>query len=628
MRRSLSLVSLALALGLFLLSRLSVGLPAADVSAQTSSSPTPAVTGFTASCSTIPQTFTITTSGSGFPLPVGATLSTNAPNNPAVPSLNLSGLQVPNTFFAGPGGTPSLTILPQPFVALNAPNAFVTLNIPGTFNNTISCPTNSPPAQLRSLFVSNLPGIGLDIVDCTNAAQASASSSFCNTFCPVNSLLCANTCTLTTLPCATIPSAVSRARAGDTITVQSSFLPYRVEQPIEVPILLTIRTDGNVVVLQSVLGLPIFHVTSSGSPSLHTMIGGTGSGFFLGGTASTNQPGAIVLEGDGYTEVAGNTIGSQDLPNGIGVLLHNSDHPNIHDNIIHGSTVFAAVPSLQVGAVDTGFGIVTAECLGQPEPSDSVTIVNNSLVSNSNAGIWLCSDSSGGHAINANTVRNNGRGIVLFDVVDSTLNSNVVENNLGDGIQVVGASATDTLSANTIESQAGRDSAGIRLWGNGGLVFPLNITLTGNTLRRNTTGIVIAGARTTTLTNNTVEATAFRTGILLTVGSDLAGGRTTQPVGTTLTGNTLIYNGICTAQAGCAIRLAPGVVADVSALQNQFGFASTSLSDIRAVIFDKNQDPGLGQVVITGTPPVAGAASGPAPTSSPAASPFPTSTPR
>lgn len=556
-------------------------------------------------CATIPQVFPITGTPNAS-LPAGTTLATNEPASgvPFVSLNNANGvpLVIPAsgtlTLSAGGSVANGVQILPSPFVKPNAPDAFVTLNVPGQPPSIVSCPVTAAPTLTKNLFVAN-PPFGQDQIDCSNQIFGS----YCANFCSPNATLCANNCQQQSFPCATIQYAISRARDGDAITVQSTPLPYIIQQTIEVPILVTIKTDGNKVVLQSGSGAPIFHVTATGSPQNHVTIGGTGNGFILGGATSTTQPGAIQLDGDSYTTVQGNIVGQEDLPNGIGVLLHNSDHPTIDGNVIHGSSIFTTAPALQVGAVQTGFGIVTAECLGAPEPSDSVTITNNLLAFNSNAGVWLCSDQGGGHAVNSNTLRYNGRGIVLFDVVDSTLNANVIVDNQGDGIQVVGESANDLLSANVIESQTGTDSAGVRLWGNGGIVFPLSTQLTQNFLRRNTVDVVIAGARATTLTNNTIEAGDYRTGVLLLVGSTLAGGKTAQPTDTVFNGNTLLYDGFCTATVGCAIRLAPGVVVDVAAQTNNFGFPSTSLNEIRGVIWDREQDPGLGRVLLTTAPP-------------------------
>lgn len=587
-------------------------------------------------CTTIPQTFTV----SGDPGAIqdnypGASLSTNEPAT-AVSSVALT-IDVNGAPLAIPGPTPGPNplslfaggpgngqeILAQPFVKPGAADAFVSLNVPNQAPQILPCTTTAIPTASRSLTVANAP-FGEDIFDCT----VPEFQSYCTTFCPSNASTCANNCQSPPSPvaCATIQYAIGQARDGDTITVTSTPSPYIINTPIEVPKLVTITSDGNnKVVLESANGNPIFHVTAIGSSQSGQHV--TIENLILGGTTSATDPGAIQLDGDSYTTISGNYIGQEDLPNGIGILLRNSDHPTITDNVIYGSTIFTPAPTLQVGAVSAGFGVVTAECLGKQQPSDSITISNNLIASNANAGIWVCSDQGGGHTISGNTIRNNARGIVLFNVVDSTLQNNVLDDNTGDGIQVVGESANDTISTNTIESQTGKDAAGIRLWGNGGIVYPLDTTITGNNLRRNTSDVVIAGARATTLSGNVIEAGDYRTGVLLLVGSTLAGGTTSQPTDTILSGNTILYDGFCTAAAGCAIRLVPGVVVDVDAHSNTWGFPSTSTSEIRTTIWDQSQDPSLGHVFISATPPTAAAGSAPVPTPAPAATPAPTPSP-
>ena len=84
-----------------------------------------------------------------------------------------------------------------------------------------------------------------------------------------------------------------------------------------------------------------------------------------------------------------------------------------------------------------GFGIVTSECLGNGH-SDDALIVNNLIAFNSNAGIFFCSDGAGGHIIVANTVRSNGRGIVLKDANDVIAAANAIQDNYYDGIELLG----------------------------------------------------------------------------------------------------------------------------------------------------------------------------------------------
>lgn len=440
-----------------------------------------------------------------------------------------------------------------------------------------------------------------------------------------------NPCTAAA-PCATIQAAVNRTRDRDGVIVNPGV--YDISQPIEVPDIIGISSASfatsttcspqtlggfSKVVLRSVTGQPIFHVTGNGSPLVGPLI----SGFILGGTTSFTNPGAIQLDGSSYAEVRCNIIGQEDLPNAIGVLLRNSDEANIHDNIIHGSTQFPISPTLGPTPPVGGFGIVTAECLGGGR-SDDATIARNLLSFNSNAGILLCSDGSGGHQVINNTVRSNGRGIVLRDANDTTVQGNVVQDNYYDGIEVLATSENNIIQQNTIESQEGPNSTGILLQGDG-FLFPLDTVITGNFLRRNTINLFIAGARKTLIgvnrsigvftgagtnqpgvitlsgTGNVMSATGERADIVFALGNptgqslNSASPSFGQPTDTVINGNTILANGPCGATRGCAIRLLPGVTTNIDATGNDFGV--TRPEEIRAEIWDKYHDSALGQVL-------------------------------
>ncbi len=342
--------------------------------------------------------------------------------------------------------------------------------------------------------------------------------------------------------------------------------------------------------------------------------------------------------------------------NAESILLNSSDHPFIANNDILGAAIFQFSPVLATGQVLTGFGIVTGECLGLgPDVSDSVTIINNLIARNVNAAIWLCSDGGGLHQIKANVVRNNGRGIVLRAIDDTTLDQNQITDDYQDAIVIYDASNNNTLSNNTIESNETPGAAGIRLGGFGAGLFPLATTLSGNTLLRNWVDVVITGARNTQLFGNTITADKNRTGILIQVGSQGAQAYT-QPDGTFVgisgqTANKIISNGQCGATSGCAIRLDQGVTSNVDATGtfnpataipgptpppttssvsfNNFGLPPGA--DINTVLWHRPNDPTLG-FINTGTnlipaSPVAGT-TGVVATISPATpSPTPSPTP-
>jgi parallel beta-helix repeat protein len=412
-------------------------------------------------------------------------------------------------------------------------------------------------------------------------------------------------------PCKTIQHAIDLTRDRDLVIVASQE-PIQVQAAIEVPDLIGVFatgflpvyqfrpgdcenvTGGSKVVLQSAYGGPVFHVTAAGGKSLHALI----AGFVLGGTTDPANPGAIVLDHDEYSEIRCNVIGQDDLPNGIGVLTRGSERPYIHDNTVHGSAAFPIAVSLTPSPPVGGFGLVTDECLGDSSRSDQLEIAGNLFSSNSNAGIWICSDGSGGHLIDGNNIRDNGRGIVLFSVADTTIRQNTIGDNYYDGVDLLDASQDNQLDGNSIESQDGPSSAGVVLQGSGDL-FPLGNTFNDNQIRRNRVDVLISGARATRFVGNSINAIGERTGVLFAIGNagDAGGPRFGQPSGTIFRTNKLYANGDCTALRGCAIRLLPGVISSIDATQNDFGVSDSV--DIQAAIWDHARDPELSTVIFS-----------------------------
>lgn len=425
-------------------------------------------------------------------------------------------------------------------------------------------------------------------------------------------------------PCKTIQHAVDLTRDRDLVVVASQE-PIQLAAAIEVSDLIGIVATGFVptfcqnttgerrcfdlphcedvvggskVVLQSVYGGPVFHIKSAGMSSLHALV----EGFIVGGTTSFDSPGAITLDHDAFTELGCNIIGQEDLPNVIGILTNSSEHPWIHDNTVHGSSQFPISTVLGPAPPVGGFGLVTDECLGASSRTDQLDIESNYFGFNSNAGIWICSDGSGGHLLRDNNIRENGRGIVLLDAVDTTLRNNYIGDNYYDGVDLLEASEDNLLDGNTIESQEGPSSTGVLLQGSG-VIFPLGNTFRGNDIRRNRVDVLVAGARGTRFIDNNFTAIAERTAVLLTIGNDSGGGGPdfAQPVGTVFRTNKLYADGVCTALNGCAIRLLPGVDVSIDAVGNDFGSGDSQAT--RAAIWDQEQDPELGLVVIDGVAP-------------------------
>ncbi len=441
------------------------------------------------------------------------------------------------------------------------------------------------------------------------------------------------------------------ARDGDTIHILPDVEFFRIWETVTVNKLVTIEPDSGKVVLTATRPIPVFQVTAQGSPSLHVII----RNLQIGGctpprtpptpiagvvecTARTSAKAAFHLNNDSYTEIANNIIGAEDLPIDNGIILSNSDHANIHDNTIQGNSRFVFTPLLQVGQNQTGFGIVSTECLGAPanDVSDAVTIKTNLFTNQLIAGIWLCSDGGGEHLIDGNTFRNNWRGIALKDVVNSTISNNTLTDEKSDGIIVYGASLRNTIQGNHVESHVAPAAAGIRIGWVADPIVPLSNNLSGNVLIRDTVGLHIFGARTTVVTNNQFKISGARTAILISP-STAPGDPGTQPYDTEITGNVIVFIGPCTAVVGCALRLV-GTTVPVLATDNDWGLRRPA--DVEGVIWHQVDDPVLGLVTFVPfrnqapgtaapTPPPAGTAmpSGPTPGPSPGMMPTPTPTP-
>src|SRR5579875_3122757 len=402
-------------------------------------------------------------------------------------------------------------------------------------------------------------------------------------------------------------------------------------------------TSVNLAVLHSFNGGPVFIVTAQGFPAfdspanLPNTVGsnnpaGTTLGYFYhaqidgfhSGVSSNPATAAIVLQNDSNTVVSNNIIGgdpvtnanytgqpctsqrlpgvagpattiqTEDMSNAAGILLQNSDHPDIYNNAIIGGANFQFSPLLATGTVLTGFGIVSSECLGlAPDSSDGVIVSFNLIAKNVNAGIWLCSDGGGGHLINTSTIRNNGRGVVLRAISNSLLDTDTISDNYQDAIVIYDAATNNTIQKSIIESSRTPGAAGIRLGGFGGGLAPLQTNIYNNTIMRDDTGIIITGARNTSIQYNVITANTGRTGVLIQVGSTGAPAYT-QPTGTVFRFNQIVANGQCGATTGCAIRLDQGVTADVDASQNNFGLPPGV--DPNTVLWHKPNDPTLGYI--------------------------------
>jgi parallel beta-helix repeat protein len=453
-------------------------------------------------------------------------------------------------------------------------------------------------------------------------------------------------------PCLTIENALSYANDGDTIVVEPG--NYEVCDTIEVSKLVTIRSGlsptpvitAGKSLLHAFYGQTLFHVTAIGYPSVNspnnipTSLSSNGiagksvinsgyhtaiNGLTLGGSSQSGA-GAIYLDGDANTDVTNNVIGGQgftnpaftgipcaqpqpfppatpitppvqkfeSLGNAAGIILRASNNANIFNNAILGTTSFPFVDTLIPGATQTGFGIATSECLGLGiDTSDGAVISFNLIEKNSNAAIWFCSDGGGGHMINTNTIRDNGRGVLLRAITDTFVDSNAISNDLQDGIVLYDAASNNTIFRNVIESHRTSGAAGIRIGGFGAPYYPLQTEVNSNTLRRNWIGIVIAGARSTSGTGNIITAEALRTGILLQVGS-ISAPALTQPVDTIFLLNQIVSNGGCTAQAGCAVRLDSGVTTSATFTQDNFGLGVNT--DVNTVLWHQLNDPSLGPI--------------------------------
>lgn len=398
-------------------------------------------------------------------------------------------------------------------------------------------------------------------------------------------------------------------------------------------------------VLHSFYGQTIFHVTAIGYPDGTTPTNPGNAvdnnqppqthldqfghviidGMVMGGAF---QPGsaAVFLDNDGYTAVSNNIIGGdvfnnsaftgapctqpqpfppatvnpppvpkqETMGNSVGILLSSSNHPNLFGNDIEGNAQFRFSPTLASGDVRSGFGITSTECLGAgSDASNAATIGANAISRNVNAGIWLCSDGGGGHVISNNSVQNNGRGIVLRAITGTVVDTNLVSNDYEDGIVVYDAASNNTIQKNIVESHRTPGAAGIRLGGFGAGLFPLQTAVYNNTLRRNYTDLVIAGARNTIATGNVITAEDVRTAVFIQVGST-GSPDITEPAGTQINLNQIVSNGPCAASQGCAIRLDQFVTVNVDATNNNFGLPPGA--DVNGVLWHKPNDSSLGYI--------------------------------
>lgn len=463
-----------------------------------------------------------------------------------------------------------------------------------------------------TLGVNLLSGSSISITAAGNAPSITSvqvnGAAAGTTPCVLSSQLPAPTATITCNPGQSLPSSTQFI-----IAVVMTSTP-QIATP-NVTLTVNAPTISARPVLRSTMGGSIFHVTAVGSAAMHVTI----FGLTMGNATSINNSAAIVLDNDSYTEIAHNVIGSQDLPDAIGILLAASDHPIIHDNTIQGSTLFPRTTSIEVGVRGGGFGVVTEECFGSVNHSNGVQLINNLFAKNSNAGIFFCSDGTGGFFVNSNTIRANGRGIVLYDAVDTVISSNTIGDNVVDGIDLLNGSERNVITANIVESQQGNTSIGILLAGNGSF-FPLGNQITQNQVRRNTLGIAIVGAQGTQISTNSITAVGTNTGVLFALA--IPGWSSGQPLNTALGGNALESTGSCTATNGCTIRLTAGVTVPIDATAaNTFGTIDPNA--IQAEIWDNGRDPSLGTVYVLAAVPLATPSGilGLPPTPSPASGP-------
>jgi hypothetical protein len=470
--------------------------------------------------------------------------------------------------------------------------------------NTSSQQTGTPTfntcigLSLFAVFTCNTT-LGFQLLSGSSATIAASGNDATITRVQIN----ASGATLCTTSVTTPPSATATINCGTgqsipsgaQIVVTVDMTPSAAVPVPTVTMTVNAPTISNRPVLQSTLGGPIFHVTAVGSPAMHVTI----FGLTLGDAISINNSAAIVLDNDSYTEISHNIIGSQELPNAIGVLLTASDHPLIHDNTIQGSTLFPRTASIVEGVPGGGFGVVTNECFGSFNHSNGVQLINNLFARNSNAGVWFCSDGTGGFLVSQNAIRANGRGIVLYDAVDTVITSNTIGDNVLDGIDLLMGSVRNLITGNIVESQQGNISIGILLGGNGAY-FPLGNQITQNQLHRNTVDIAIVGAQGTQIGNNSITAVGTDTGVLFSLG--LPGISSGQPLNTVLSGNALESAGSCTATNGCAIRLTAGVTTPIDATSGNY-FGTIDPNSIQAQIWDHGRDPALGTVYVLASLP-------------------------
>lgn len=399
-----------------------------------------------------------------------------------------------------------------------------------------------------------------------------------------------NNCQSRALACRTIGRALQAADNGDSVLLVGG--TYDIERTVLVDKLVTIQPDGQEkVILKARPGVTIFQVGAPGGQLLHVTI----RNLTMGGNYQDGRTEPVIrLNGDSYTEIANNIIGGLELPINNGIVIANSLRPHIHDNTFIGSTQVIFTPYLVVGRTVTGFGVISLECFGVASVSvtSEVILTNNSFTNLWTSGIWLCSDGGGSHKLENNVFRNYWRGIALKDVTDSKVSGNNLVGGQGDGIIVYGASVSVTVENNRIESNLGLDAAGLRIGWAADPLLPLNNSITGNRILRATIALHVYGAQTTMITNNTINVTGSRTGVLVST-AVRPNGPETQPINTEITGNLIVSDGPCAAGFGCALRLL-GVTVPVLAINNDWG--QRTVQQVEQTIWHQYDDPVLGLV--------------------------------
>jgi len=339
----------------------------------------------------------------------------------------------------------------------------------------------------------------------------------------------------------TIQSAVNAAAAGDGIVVAKATY----HENVTIPVAVNLRgAESGVDPNSGTRSNPANESIVSGSLTVRA------SNVTINGFTVQNSSGCgiSVANGVGQTKILDNIL--QD--NHVGLMLQGDIGTSVTENLIENSVG----PNVDVaGGTGDSFsrnsvedagagGSTAADGLDVDNGSSGIKIEHNSISFNTGEGLFLFQAST--VTVSDNTLLGNNVNIGLVQASTNTIESNLVENAVTDGIEV-GNSGGNKFENNAITANAtGGQGQGIVL------STVTNTTISGNTVSNNmTNGIEIDNSSGVKVEHNTVTGSQGRGILLSTV------------TGTSVSGNTVSNNmtgGIELADASSNVSISTNTV--------------------------------------------------------------------